>query len=137
MTLRDGYYYLFFSGDNCCGDKAHYAVMVARSKSATGPFETLAEATGKSNSAILERNERWIAPGHNSVVRDTSGQDWIFYHAIAADNRLLRNDIAGDRDVRRVMLMDKLVYRNGWPTIDRSAPSTTRQPGPKVAPGRR
>src|SRR5215213_6431658 len=57
VTLRDGYYYLFFSGDNCCGDKAHYAVMVARSRSATGPFETLAQATGKSNSAILERKD--------------------------------------------------------------------------------
>jgi arabinan endo-1,5-alpha-L-arabinosidase len=132
MTARDGYYYLFFSGDNCCGDKAHYAVMVARSKNATGPFETLAQATRKANSAILERNERWIAPGHNSVVRDSSGHDWIFYHAIDANNRFLKSDIAGDRDVRRVMLMDRLVYRNGWPTIEQRSPSTTRKPGPKL-----
>jgi arabinan endo-1,5-alpha-L-arabinosidase len=132
MTEHGGYYYLFFSGDNCCGDKAHYAVMVARSKSATGPFQTLAEATGKSTSAILERNERWIAPGHNSVIRDAKGQDWIFYHAIDAKNRFLKNDISGDRDVRRIMLMERLVYRNGWPSIDKSSPSTTRQPGPTV-----
>jgi arabinan endo-1,5-alpha-L-arabinosidase len=132
MTERGGYYYLFFSGDNCCGDKAHYAVMVARSKSATGPFETLAGATGKSNSAILERNERWIAPGHNSVVRDANGDDWIFYHAIDAKNRFLKNDISGDRDVRRIMLMDRLVYRNGWPTIENGSPSTTRKTRPKV-----
>jgi arabinan endo-1,5-alpha-L-arabinosidase len=132
MTARDGYYYLFFSGDNCCGDKAHYAVMVARSKSATGPFETLSRATGKSNSAILERNERWIAPGHNSVIRDAAGQDWIFYHAIDSNNRFLKNDIAGDRDVRRIMLMDRLVYRNGWPMIENGSPSTAHQPGPKV-----
>jgi arabinan endo-1,5-alpha-L-arabinosidase len=137
MTARDGYYYLFFSGDNCCGDKAHYAVMVARSKSATGPFETLAEATAKPNSAILERNERWIAPGHNSVIRDADGQDWIFYHAIDSHNRYLKNDISGDRDVRRIMLMDRLVYRNGWPTIEKSSPSTTRKPGPKVRSGGR
>ncbi len=25
-------------GDNCCGEGAHYAVMVARAKKATGPF---------------------------------------------------------------------------------------------------
>jgi arabinan endo-1,5-alpha-L-arabinosidase len=106
--------------------------MVARSKSATGPFQTLAEATGKSTSAILERNERWIAPGHNSVIRDAKGQDWIFYHAIDAKNRFLKNDISGDRDVRRIMLMERLVYRNGWPSIDKSSPSTTRQPGPTV-----
>ena len=132
MTERGGYYYLFFSGDNCCGDKAHYAVMVARSKSATGPFETLAQATGKSSSAILEGNQRWIAPGHNSVIRDAGGQDWIFYHAIDARNRFLKNDIAGDRDVRRIMLMDKLVYRNGWPAVNQSSPSTSRQMGPKT-----
>jgi arabinan endo-1,5-alpha-L-arabinosidase len=132
MTLHGGYYYLFFSGDNCCGDKAHYAVMVARSKSATGPFETLAQAMGKSNSAILEHGERWIAPGHNSVIRDDGGQDWIFYHAIDANNRLLKSEIGGDRDVRRIMLMDRLIYRNGWPTVEGSSPSTTRRTGPKV-----
>jgi arabinan endo-1,5-alpha-L-arabinosidase len=132
VTERQGYYYLFYSGDNCCGDKAHYGVMVARSRNAFGPFETLAQATGKSNSAILERNERWIAPGHNSVVRDAAGQDWIFYHAIDSKNRLLKNDISGDRDVRRIMLMDRLVYRRGWPTIATGSPSTSRQPGPKV-----
>jgi arabinan endo-1,5-alpha-L-arabinosidase len=132
LTERDGYYYLFYSGDNCCGDKAHYAVMVARSRSATGPFETLAQAGGKPNSAILELGERFVAPGHNSVIRDAAGQDWIFYHAIDSKNRLLKNDISGDRDVRRIMLMDRLNYRNGWPMIERSSPSTARQQGPKL-----
>ncbi|RYY35193.1 MAG: glycoside hydrolase, partial [Sphingomonadales bacterium] len=32
VIRREGYYYLFYSGDNCCGPKAHYAVMVARSR---------------------------------------------------------------------------------------------------------
>jgi arabinan endo-1,5-alpha-L-arabinosidase len=132
VTEQGGYYYLFYSGDNCCGDKAHYAVMVARSRSATGPFETLAQAVGKSNSAILERSERFVAPGHNSVIRDAAGQDWIFYHAIDTKNRLLKNDISGDRDVRRIMLMDRLSYRNGWPMIEKSSPSSTSQPGPKI-----
>lgn len=132
MTLHDGYYYLFFSGDNCCGDKAHYAVMVARSRSATGPFETLAQASRKSNSAILERNERWLAPGHNSIVRDAAGQDWIFYHAIDAKHRLLSDDISGDRDVRRIMLMDRIIYLNGWPTIATGSPSVTPQRAPMV-----
>ena len=38
VMRRKGWYYLFYSGDNCCGEKANYAVMVARSRSATGPF---------------------------------------------------------------------------------------------------
>jgi arabinan endo-1,5-alpha-L-arabinosidase len=137
VTRRGGYYYLFYSGDNCCGDKAHYAVMVARSRSATGPFETLAQATGKSNSAILERNGRWVAPGHNSVIRDAGGRDWIFYHAIDSGNRLLKSEIGGDRDVRRIMLMDRLVYSKGWPKIEGGSPSTRPGPRPKVAPKRK
>jgi arabinan endo-1,5-alpha-L-arabinosidase len=133
VTERDGFYYLFYSGDNCCGDKAHYAVMVARSRSATGPFETLAQSTGRKSSVILELNARFVAPGHNSIVRDAAGQDWIFYHAIDTRERYLPKggDIKGDRDVRRIMLMDEVVYRNGWPHV--GTPSTARRAGPRLA----
>jgi arabinan endo-1,5-alpha-L-arabinosidase len=136
VVKRGGYYYLFYSGDNCCGDKAHYAVMVARSRSATGPFRTLAEATGKSTSVILEKNERFIAPGHNSIVTDASGQDWIFYHAIDSKERLLKSNIEGDRDVRRIMLMDRISYRNGWPQVEGGTPSVAGRNAP-AARGRR
>lgn len=122
VRLKDGYYYLFYSGDNCCGDKAHYAVMVARSRNATGPFETLAEATGKENSVILERNDQWIAPGHNSIVTDDAGQDWIVYHAIDANKQ----------NEGRVMLMDRIVYREGWPRIESGTPSVTAQQAPVI-----
>jgi arabinan endo-1,5-alpha-L-arabinosidase len=137
VVKRGRYYYLFYSGDNCCGDKAHYAVMVARSKSATGPFETLAEAAGRKTSVILERNQRFIAPGHNSIITDTLGQDWIFYHAIDSKERLLQGSIGGDRDVRRIMLMDRVSYRNGWPQIETGTPSVTRQRAPRVRAPRR
>lgn len=133
IVLRNGYYYLFFSGNNCCGDKAHYAVMVARSRNATGPFETLAAATGEPQSVVLARNERWIAPGHNSVITDDAGQDWITYHAIDVNRRLLGgDDIKGDRDVRRVMLMDRLVYRRGWPRVEWGSPSINAKPAPRA-----
>ena len=132
VVKRQEFYYLFYSGDNCCGDRAHYAVMVARSRRATGPFETLAEGAGKRNSVILERNERFIAPGHNSIVTDSMGQDWIFYHAIDLKNRLLNNSIGGDRDVRRIMLMDPVIYRDGWPQIEGGTPSTAERQGPRT-----
>ncbi|HJR07470.1 MAG TPA: glycoside hydrolase family 43 protein [Pyrinomonadaceae bacterium] len=132
ITERGGFYYLFFSGDNCCGDKAHYAVMVARSRSATGPFKTLAQATGEPQSIILELNTRFIAPGHNSVVRDAAGDDWIVYHAIDAGKRNVETNIAGDRDVRRIMLMDRLVWRRDWPRVEWGSPSTLAKPAPVV-----
>ena len=128
VTYRAPYYYLFYSGDNCCGPRAHYAVMVARSRSATGPFETLAQATGARNSVILERAGIWVAPGHNSVIRDARGDDWIVYHAV--DARRPRAKETDDINTRRVMLMDRLVYRDGWPRVE-DGPSTGPRPAPR------
>jgi arabinan endo-1,5-alpha-L-arabinosidase len=115
LHYRDGFYYLFYSGDNCCGDKANYAVMAARSKNPEGPFERLSEARGNNSSTILEKNDAWLAPGHNSVVTDDAGKDWIVYHAIGGDSTL---KLKG-----RVMLIDRLQYRDGWPFIESNSPS--------------
>ena len=128
VVRRDGWYYLFYSGDNCCGDKAHYAVMVARSRSATGPFRSLGEVRRRPESTILVRSERWNAPGHNSIVTDAAGRDWTFYHAI--DPAKPTNDEAGGD--RRVMLMDRVTYRDGWPVIGGGVPTTGRRPGPRA-----
>ena len=135
ITYRNGFYYLFYSGDNCCGEKAHYAVMVARYNNATGPFETMAQANGKANSVILEKNAEWIAPGHNSVIRDDRGDDWMIYHAISAKERNLAKSatIGGDRDVRRVMLMNRLVYKNGWVTAEGGTPTVKKEKAPKIS----
>ena len=121
-----GYYYLFYSGDNCCGAKANYAVMVARSRDAGGPFETLEQATGKPHSIVLEKRGYWIAPGHNSIVTDRAGNDWIVYHAV--DTRHPREAASDEVNTRRVMLIDRIVWKNGWPVID--GPSATPEPGP-------
>ena len=128
VVRRGGYYYLFYSGDNCCGPNAHYAVMVARSRSAEGPFQTLAAATGKSSSVILERRGNWIAPGHNSIVEDQRGDLWIVYHAV--DSRQPRSKPSDDINTRRVMLIDRLVWEDGWPRLADNGPSTGPQPAP-------
>jgi len=78
VVYRDGHYYLFYSGDNCCVPPANYAVMAGRSRSATGPFEKRAKATGEFGGCmILHMNERWEGPGRNAVIRDKAGEDWI------------------------------------------------------------
>ncbi|HTE23941.1 glycoside hydrolase family 43 protein [Flavitalea sp.] len=121
VEYNNGYYYMYFSGDNCCGEKAHYGVMIARSKLASGPFENKSgEADGK-YSVILGKNSNWIAPGHNSVVKDGAGVNWIIYHAIDS----------AQRNGGRKMLIDKIIYHNGWPTIGNGTPSTdsTNAPG--------
>jgi arabinan endo-1,5-alpha-L-arabinosidase len=129
ITRRDGYYYLFYSGDNCCGPNAHYAMMVARSRSATGPFQTLAEATGPRNSVVLELGGNWVAPGHNAVVEDARGDHWLLYHAV--DARRPRSKPGDDINSRRVMLLDRLHWgTNGWPQV--RSPSSGPQPAPAM-----
>jgi arabinan endo-1,5-alpha-L-arabinosidase len=124
VRYRDGYYYLFYSGDNCCGDKANYAVMVARSKNPEGPFERLSQVRGNNSSAILEKNDAWLAPGHNSIITDDAGKDWIVYHAIGLDAAL--------KSKGRIMLIDRLQYKDGWPFIENGTPTTKSLPIPFI-----
>lgn len=129
VVRREGYYYLFYSGDNCCGPNAHYAMMVARSRSTTGPFETLEAATGAPSSVILARRGTWVAPGHNAVVEDAGGDHWILYHAV--DNRRPRSLPTDVVNTRRVMLLDRLVWRDGWPEVAGGGPSEGVQRAPR------
>jgi arabinan endo-1,5-alpha-L-arabinosidase len=115
LTFKAPYYYLFFSGNNCCGSGAHYAVMVARSTSATGPFEVLRSASGAAAQPILQASDKWIAPGHNGVVRDAAGVDWMLYHAVDILHPYL---IPGNTAIsRRVLMLDRITYTNGWPVV--------------------
>ena len=123
VIRRGGWYYMFYSGDNCCGPKAHYAAMIARSRSATGPFEPAPDKV------ILEAQGRWHAPGHNAIVTDSSGRDWIVYHAV--DVRRPRTKPTDDVNTRRVMLIDPVEWRDGWPVID--GPSTMPGLTPEVS----
>ena len=130
VTLRGGWYYLFYSGDNCCGPKAHYAALVARSRSATGPFQSLAAATGARNSVILEQRGIWVAPGHNSVIEDARGDHWMLYHAV--DSRRPRSKPTDEVNTRRVMLIDRIVWKDGWPRVEGNGPSTGPRPRPRT-----
>src|SRR5919198_287317 len=99
--------------------------MVARSWSALGPFEkrVINEWGG---SAILEASERRIAPGHNAIVTDKAGQDWIVYRAIRPDDRFQPAVHA----VKRPMPIDRIEWRDGWPTGAGGAPPADNEPAP-------
>ena len=122
------YYYIFYSGDNCCGPDAEYGVMVARSKSPTGPFETLEEARGVPHSLMLFKSDRWLAPGHNCIVTDKAGDNWIIYHAIDVNRPRQRQE--DEINSRRIMLIDKIQWRDGWPFV--GTPSAERRQAPVV-----
>ena len=126
VIRHDDFYYLFYSGDNCCGPDAEYGVMVARSQNPTGPFETLEEAKAVPHSLMLFKSERWLAPGHNSIVTDKAGQTWIVYHAIDVNRPRQRQE--DEINSRRILLIDRVEWKDGWPFV--GTPSETVQPAP-------
>jgi Beta-xylosidase len=110
IDFQDGFYYLYYSGDNCCGAEANYAVLVARATSITGPYTRLGEWNKTQHSVILEKDQNLMAPGHNSIIQDKSGKKWIVYHAIPMD-RFKEGRYA------RLMYLSPIEYKNGWPVV--------------------
>ena len=112
VVHRNGWYYLFYSGDRCCEWPPHYAVLVARSRRPDGGFRRFGAVEGRRSSAILSSWGRWAGPGHCSVFGDEAGEDRIACHAIDR-----REPFLDTGDVRRVMLIERLTYRRGWPVV--------------------
>jgi arabinan endo-1,5-alpha-L-arabinosidase len=111
VTFRRGTYYLFYSGDRCCSRDPRYAVMVARAADPFGPFEALARP-------VLEGGARWTAPGHNSVLAEDDDTYWMLYHAIDAALVARHPERKG---YPRLLLLERLVFRDGWPGLDGAA----------------
>ena len=57
-------------------------------------------------SLVVGRSGFFIAPGHNSVILDDNGDYWLVYHAY-------HKDVSN----KRVLLIDKLEWDNGWPQV--------------------
>src|SRR4029078_1512087 len=95
------------------------------SRSPTGPFETLEQAKGVRHSLMLSRNGRWLAPGHNCIVTDKAGAAWLIYNAIDVNRPRQRQE--DEINSRRILLMDRIEWRDGWPFL--GASSDARPPG--------
>lgn len=121
LVKRPDAYYMFYSGNDCCSlPNPHYAVLVARSSSPAGPFQKMGDALGTGNSTILTTGDYFRGPGHNAIVTDGAGDDWIVYHAVDPANTTLSDN----KSVRRPMLIDRIVWQaNGWPSVAGGYPS--------------
>lgn len=112
------FYYLFYSGNSYADGS--YAIGVARSKSPMGPFE-------KEPRPILHSGPFYYGPGHNALVTDQVGNDYIVFHAHA-------KNLPADR---REDLVAKVDWVNGWPRIGHGTPpSTFPAPGHTSPPTR-
>jgi hypothetical protein len=139
VVRRDGYWYLFASSANCCaGPTTGYSVHVGRSESLEGPYldregVPLDQSRAGGTPVLAPNGNAWVGTGHNAVVTDLAGQDWIVYHAIdRADPYLDGTDGINERP----MLIDRLDWVDGWPLVRGGAgASDDKQVGP-VSAGR-
>lgn len=106
VLRHNGWFYLFYSGNGCCGPGCHYALGVARSRKLLGPWEK------NPMNPILFANETWKCPGHGSIATDQQGRYWLLYHAYPVNGSVF---------VGREALLDQVKFgTNGWPTINDS-----------------
>ncbi len=109
VIKRGGAYYMFYSA-NAYDDR--YRTAVARASSPKGPFL-------KRALPLLSNNAKFRGPGHGSIVRFKSS-DMFVYHAWVANNP----------DAGRQLLIDPIVWEDGWPRIGDGTPSLIPQPLP-------
>ena len=120
VVKRDGYYYLFGSSANCCaGPTTGYSVYVGRSESPRGPFidregQSMTESRVGGSIVVTPNGNKWIGTGHNAVVTDLSGEDFFVYHAIDRADPYLDEPYGINE---RPMLIDRLDWIDGWPTV--------------------
>jgi arabinan endo-1,5-alpha-L-arabinosidase len=143
VIRRGGWYWLFGSATDCCrGPLTGYSVFAGRSRSPFGPFvDRLGvplTASRVGGSPVISMNgNRWVGTGHNSVVADAAGQDWLVYHAIDRFDPYLPPPNP-NRITKRPMLLDRLSWVDGWPSVRSGRwASDTPQPAPVTEPGDR
>lgn len=141
IVRHGGWFYFMGSATNCCnGPLTAYSVFAGRSRSPLGPFRDrhgvslLATRVG-GTPVLMQNGNKWVGAGHNAVVTDYAGQQWIYYHAVDRRHPYVPGQ-AGY--TKRTLLLDPLDWRNGWPVANGGrGPSNSWQPGPAAQPGQR
>jgi len=119
---RGNWFYMFYSGNACCGRECNYALGVARSRNLLGPWEKY------NGNPILKGNDTWKCPGHGSIVSDQRGRTFLLYHAYNSKDFVY---------VGREAMLDEVTWkRDGWPAINNGAGPSRRFSSPMNAPER-
>lgn len=62
IIYRQPFYYLFYSGDNCCGDRTRYAVQAARAKMQPDLLKLRRKARAKRAARFLSKTTNGLRP---------------------------------------------------------------------------
>lgn len=111
------YYYLFASIGSCCeGRRSTYTTVVGRSENPFGPYVDREGNRMMENNheIVIHKNRKFVGTGHNArIVSDKKGDTWILYHAFDANAP----------ENGRVLMLDKLIWKDGWPQVENRSPS--------------
>lgn len=108
----DGYY-LFYSAN--AYNTAQYATGYATCEGPMGPCEDAPE------NPILDTGGGAAGPGHQTIIRDDEGDEWVVYHAWPPD-------AVGQEPPGRYMWLDQLLWEDGKPVVE--GPTSAPQPEP-------
>lgn len=129
IIKKDGRYHFFGSIGSCCeGEWSTYRVGVGQADSIKGPYldQNGSDILYTEGTLILAEGDNFAGPGHNAIITDKKGTDWIIYHAIDKEEGWLPNGAT-----RRPLMIDPIIWENGWPTVKNLMPSEAPQQGPK------
>lgn len=132
---KKGKFYFFGSVGSCCdGANSQYRVCVAVSTNVKGPYKDKNGAEiindGTEGTLLISGNKSagWVGPGHNSkIITDDAGNDYFLYHAIDVSNPHLAGGAT-----RRPLMMEPLIWVNGWPEIKTGYPNINPQKSPRI-----
>lgn len=63
---------------------------------------------------LIHKNKSFVGTGHNAeLITDKANNDWILYHGVSVSN-----------PHGRVLLLDRVDWRKGWPVVKSSSAST-------------
>ncbi len=104
ILRHNGWFYLFYAGNACCGVACDYAEGVARARRLTGPWMK------DPANPIIRPNDAWHCPGHGTAVTTPAGKDYFLYHAYPA---------AASVYLGRESVLDAIDWSaDGWPVVD-------------------
>lgn len=109
LFQKDGYYYLVTAEGGTAGPPTSHMCVVARSKSALGPWEN-----SPYNPLVhtYSADDEWWSKGHGTIFDDAEGNWYIVYHAY-------RN---GYHTLGRTTIIESIDWtEDGWPKLTNEA----------------
>lgn len=122
VLRREGWYYLFYSGNSCCGRACAYALGVARARKLLGPWEK------NPANPIVAANAAWQCPGHGDIVTTQSGDEFLLYHSYRRASDTF--------SVGREAVLDRITWNDkGWPLVNGGKGPSSDAPAPLAVVG--